>query len=193
MGMRNLIAFRFFTVFKDLVSKMLNPSRSHRLKIQEVEQHPWILGVFVEEFPQIDDRWKHDTIKKYAESNNFSEQSVEEQLLQNPFGPLGGMYNIEKHQYQISKIMFRKAPSCCKIRDIKVINQIFDQIHHKLALQRVFQNHPEASSIHRPTTSNNEVLLDDVAKSRQRPKTSHAHTGTLKLLATKLRSNYGCD
>lgn len=116
--------FVAFTVFKDLVSKMLNPSRSKRLKIREVEQHPWILGVFVEEFPQIDDLWQRETIERFAQSNNLTAESVAEQLLQSPFGQLGGMYNIEKHQHQISRITLRKAPSCCKLRDIKVINQI---------------------------------------------------------------------
>jgi hypothetical protein len=103
---------------------MLNPSRTHRLKIEEVEKHPWILGVFVEEFPAIDERWKRETIKRIAENNNLTVENVADQLLQSPFGQLGGMYNLEKLQYQISKITYRKAPSCCKIRNIKVINQI---------------------------------------------------------------------
>lgn len=172
---------------------MLNPSRSHRLKIHEVEQHPWILGVFVEEFPQIDERWQRETIKRFAESSNLTVESVGDQLLQNPFGQLGGMYNIEKHQYQISKIMFRKAPSCYKIRDIKVINQIGSINLSQISTSTWFQNHPEASTIHRPTTSNNEVLLSEAARTRQRPRTSQAHVGTLKLFGMKLRWNCGCD
>lgn len=103
---------------------MLNPSRIQRLKIKEVEKHPWILGVFVEEFPPVDERWKRDTIMRYAQNSNISSKSIVEQLAQNPFGQLSGMFNIEKHQYQISKISFKTAPNCCKIRDIKVINQI---------------------------------------------------------------------
>lgn len=103
---------------------MLNPTRPQRLKIHEIEKHPWILGVFVEEFPQVDERWKRETIVKYAKSNNLSTASVAEQLTTSPYGQLGGMFNIEKHQYQSSKISFKKAPSCCKIRDFKVINHI---------------------------------------------------------------------
>lgn len=103
---------------------MLNPVRTHRLKIQEIEKHPWILGVFVEEFPPIDERWRRDTVQRYAKTSNLSAESVVEQLSESPYGQLGGMFNIEKHQYQSSKVSFRKAPSCCKIRDIKVINHI---------------------------------------------------------------------
>lgn len=103
---------------------MLNPSRTHRLKIQEIEKHPWILGVFVEEFSPIDERWKRDTIQRFAKSNNLSAESVTEQLSENPYGQMGGMYNIEKHQHQSKKISYKKAPSCCTIRDIPVINHI---------------------------------------------------------------------
>lgn len=175
-----------FTVFKDLVSKMLNPSSTHRLKIQEVEKHQWILGVFVEEFPPVDERWKRETIMRFAENDNLVAKSVAQQLVQNPFGQLGGMYNIEKLQYQISKISYRKAPSCFKIHNIKVINQTMS-INPSQISTSTLQNHPEASTINRPTTSKNQVHVATGAKPRQRPRTAQANTGTLKLLDSKLR------
>lgn len=132
---------------------MLNPKRTHRLKIQEIEKHPWILGVFVEEFPPVDERWKRDTIQRYAKSQNISTGSVAEDLKMNPFGQLGGMYNIEKHQYQASKITFKKAPSCCKIRDIKVINQI-NSINPSQISTLTFRTHQQfIAPQHQPTAA----------------------------------------
>lgn len=97
---------------------MLNPNRQLRLTIGQVESHHWIFGAFVEEFPPVDERWKRKAFQKYAKLNDLSMANLADQLSTHPFGQLGGVYNIEKHSHQLSKITLKKAP----IRELEVIN-----------------------------------------------------------------------
>lgn len=111
-----------FTDFKDLVSKMLNPSREFRLKIEQVQKHPWIAGVFSEQFTPVNAKWKSETFQKYSKNFNLTIEEVSDEIIKQPFGQLGGIYNIEKHLHQVNRIALRKPPSCASI--IKVINHI---------------------------------------------------------------------
>lgn len=110
----------FFTVFKDLLSKMLNPSRLLRIKIEQLEKHPWILENFVEEFLPVSDKWKQETFHKLSKLFNLTLDNVIDEIINRPYGQLGGTYNIEKHLHQMNKITLRRASSGVKI--FKVIN-----------------------------------------------------------------------
>lgn len=116
---RQPTSFSAFTVFKDLVSKMLNPSRQLRATIQQIEKHPWVLGAFIEEFPAIDERWKQETLQRLAKLQKLSVDDVNEKLASDPYGKLGGVFNIEKHRHQLNMITMKKAPS-----RLNVINHI---------------------------------------------------------------------
>lgn len=111
-----------FTVFKDLVSKMLNPSRQLRIKIPQIQKHFWITGAFGEEFAPIGEKWKSETYQKYAKSSNLTIDEISDEISNRPYGQLGGIFNIEKHFHQVNKIALKRAPSCATI--IKVINHI---------------------------------------------------------------------
>lgn len=111
-----------FTVFKDLLSKMLNPTRQLRIKIEQLEKHRWILGVFVEEFPPVCEKWKQESFHKLAKRYDLTLAKVTDEIADRPFGPLGGIYNIEKRSHQLNKIALKKASS--SVRIVKVINHI---------------------------------------------------------------------
>lgn len=104
---------------------MLNPSRQQRLTIEQVEKHQWVFGVFIEEFSALDEKWKEKTFQKYVKDYEFTTvEQVSEEIEKNPFGSLGGIFNIEKHAQQMKEFALRRATSACKMREIKVINQI---------------------------------------------------------------------
>lgn len=104
---------------------MLNPLREHRLTIENVEKHQWIQCAFVEEFPPIDERWKGEKLQSYAIKFGLPMVEVIERLSQNPYGKLGGVFNIDKHMHQMEKMKPKKAPIASKARSLKVIN------HHR--------------------------------------------------------------
>lgn len=113
-----------FTVLKDLVSKMLNPNRPLRLKIHQVEKHQWIQGVLVEEFEPITAEWQEETLQKIAKTSTVEVDDVVDELGKNPYGKLGGFYNIEKRLHQLKTMALKKAPSCSNFRIAEVINHI---------------------------------------------------------------------
>jgi hypothetical protein len=112
------------TVFKDLMSKMLNPVRQLRINSAHVERHPWISGVFSEEFPPITEAWKSEMIATYAKLFDLSIEAVADQIASKPYGQLGGIFNIEKHLHQVNKIELKRAPISLGIGKINVINRI---------------------------------------------------------------------
>lgn len=119
-----LLTFLFLSAeFKDLVSKMLNPLREHRLTIKQVEDHEWISSAFVEGFAPIDDAWKNEKLQSYAEDNEITVDEVTKQLSQSPYGKLGGVYNIHKLMHQMEKLKPKKVPIANKTRRLKVINR----------------------------------------------------------------------
>lgn len=101
---------------------MLNPSRQLRLKMQQVQKHPWIAGAFGGEFLPISEKWKNEKFQKYASSLNLTMEEIADEISTRPYGQLGGIYNIEKHLHQMSKIALKRAPSYARI--VKVINHI---------------------------------------------------------------------
>jgi hypothetical protein len=116
------------------MSMMLNPKRQQRSKIAQVADHQWIAGVIFESYTPIEDDWRDKVIEKYAQRLDMSFETISRDLETKPYGDLGGIFNIEKHMHQLSKIALRRAPSCCRIKTIKVINRIkLRSIHHKLA------------------------------------------------------------
>lgn len=120
-------------MFKDLVSQMLNPLPEHRLSIEQVKEHPWNSSAFVEEFTPIDEAWKSEKLESYAAKCNLTMDEVTKELSENPYGKLGGIYNIEKHMHQMEKTKPKKAPIVSKARSLKVISPSTRSIHHKLA------------------------------------------------------------
>lgn len=103
---------------------MLNPSRQLRLKVQQVEKHSWVLSSYEETFEAVSRDWKNQTTKKIAKDFNLEVDAVASELESNPFGRLGGVYNIGKHLHQMSTIALKKRPSCLRLGTVKVINQI---------------------------------------------------------------------
>lgn len=104
--------------------------RQQRFKIEQVEKHQWVIGVFVEEFPSLDEKWTERTFQKYVKEYELpSVDHVKEEIERSPYGSLGGIYNIEKHAQQMKEFTLRRATSACKMRDYecaptRVINQI---------------------------------------------------------------------
>ncbi|CRK99158.1 CLUMA_CG012525, isoform A [Clunio marinus] len=108
-------------LFKDLVSKMLNPNRDLRLSIEKVRKHPWILGAFIEEYPSIDKSWQTKVLHKYAKYFNRTCDSVVNEISSTPYGQLGGIFNIEKHLHQMSGVALKRSTSGCKVRESKTL------------------------------------------------------------------------
>jgi hypothetical protein len=106
------------------MTKMLNPNRESRFTIDEVLKHQWITSLFIEVFPQIDNRWRMEVYNKLADQFNITVKEVCDQLASNPYGQLGGIYNIEKRFHRLGKITLKRAPQVCAIHEAKVINQI---------------------------------------------------------------------
>lgn len=103
---------------------MLNPSRQLRLKVQQVEKHSWVLSSYEETFEDVSRDWKSQTTKRIAKDFKLGVDEVAAELEGNPFGQLGGAFNIEKHLHQINTIALKKRPSCLRLGTVKVINQI---------------------------------------------------------------------
>lgn len=102
---------------------MLNPSRTQRLTIAQVEKHSWVLGVFVEEYQPVDERWKQERFALYANDCDMTHDEVCQHLSRLPYGKLGGIFNIEKLMHQMDKITLKKIPALKKEQSVKVINQ----------------------------------------------------------------------
>ncbi|CAO1409244.1 unnamed protein product, partial [Diamesa serratosioi] len=96
---QNLLATSSF-LFKNLLSKLLNPNQHTRIKIEEVELHAWIFGLYVEEMPDIDNNWKQGKFQKYANVLNTNSRQINDTISDNPFGQLAGIFNIEQHSYK---------------------------------------------------------------------------------------------
>lgn len=111
---------------------MLNPSKEKRLSIKMVKKHNWIAGAFVEEYPPVDEKWKQKIYKAYSEQNKLSVDIVRDKIAKNPFGQMGGMFNIEKYMHQVDHMKVKKAPSTGKIQVAKVINVSLptEQLNH---------------------------------------------------------------
>lgn len=109
-------------MFKDLISQMLNPSKEKRLSIDKVKKHDWIAGAFLEEYPPIDDIWKQKLYKAYSVQTGLSVDIVRDKIAKNPYGKMGGMFNIEKYTHQVEHMKVKKAPSSGKVQNVKVIN-----------------------------------------------------------------------
>lgn len=103
---------------------MLNPARLHRLKIEQVARHPWVQGVFVEEFPPVTEQWKREAFEKYAKCLDITMDEVTEMIEKQPYGQLGGTFNIELHNHQLSKIALKRSPVGYRVSDNKVISHI---------------------------------------------------------------------
>lgn len=99
---------------------MLNPSKEKRLSIEKVKQHNWIAGAFVDEYPPIDEKWKQKIYKAYSEQSKLSVDIVSDRIAKNPFGKMGGMFNIEKYEYQVEHMKVKKASSTGRIPVVKV-------------------------------------------------------------------------
>lgn len=108
-------------MFKNLLCKLLNPNQNTRIKIEEVEIHAWIFGLYVEEMPNIDTNWKQEKFQKYANVLNTTTMQIEETISDSPFGQLAGIFNIEQHSYKLCKMGFNKPSSRVTISDIKNI------------------------------------------------------------------------
>ena len=162
---------------------MLNPSSELRLKVAQIQKHPWITNAFGEEFTPINEKWKTEMFQKYSKGSNLTMEEVADEISKRPYGQLGGIYNIEKHLHQMNKIALKRAPSCARI--IKVINHINSIFHHKLALylQTTLSDH--SSVVNRPATSvaNNFMPTINILR---RPKTAQSKSDSLKPLDNKL-------
>ncbi len=85
--------------FKHLPSKMLAPIPKDRYEIKKVASHPWVELQFNETFQKISDRWKYDAVQEIANAMGVSFDQIKTNIQQNPFGPIGGIYNIKKYKY----------------------------------------------------------------------------------------------
>lgn len=113
-------------MFKNLLCKLLNPNQHTRIKIDEVELHAWIFGLYVEEMPNVDTIWKQEKFQKYANGLNTTIKQIEETISDSPYGQLAGIFNIEQHSYKMCKMGFKKPSSRITIsnmKNIKVMQQ----------------------------------------------------------------------
>lgn len=168
---------------------MLSPSRQQRFTIEQVEQHQWVHGVFVEEFPPLDEKWTEKTLTKYvAEYNLSSVKSAWEEIESNPFDELGGIFNIEKHVQQMKEFSMRRATSACKMREMKAVNQSPSLNLSQISTPRFKSSTPRTAldqSINRQTPSVTDNLMLRPSKIPTRPKTTQGKRDLLKPFETR--------
>lgn len=103
---RALLTSHLFSVVKNLLSKMLNPQQLQRWSIIQVSEHNWIKSfrdVGNAAFPPLDENTKKKIIEKISADHKIPIMDTYKQLEENPFGPEGGIFNMEKFLYQSSK------------------------------------------------------------------------------------------
>lgn len=91
------------SVVKNLLLKMLTPQPQLRLSITQVSEHAWIKSfrdVGNTAFTPIDDKLKRKIIEKTSADHKIPITEMCKQLDENPFGPIGGIFNVEKFLYQ---------------------------------------------------------------------------------------------
>ena len=150
-----------------------------------MEKHPWIHGAFLEQFDAIDEKWKADVHKRMAKSFDLTIEDVADELSSKPYGQLGGIYNIEKHLHQLSKIALKKAPNCFRIGNVQVINHI-NPIYPSQISTFTFCQSTTSATINRPTTSIGNNLVSAPQATSRRPKTAHGKSSR-KPFDNKLR------
>lgn len=137
--------------------KMLNPDRQMRLNINQVERHRWFSGTIVFEYSAVDDSWRHEIIEKCAKQFDYTPEQIEYHITSSPYGPIGGIYNIEMHQHHLKSIKLNKITNHWLVSNMKVINQFLFfsfalRFHNKLALYS--PEHARSRSISNASTDN---------------------------------------
>jgi hypothetical protein len=96
---------------------MLHPDSEKRFSIEQVKEHCWIRGWQDEIFIPLDVKSKSEIIQKCCFDHKISSLTdINNKIEINPYGPIGGIYNIHKHLYQSIKL----SQTYMKVCEIKV-------------------------------------------------------------------------
>lgn len=95
---------------------MLHPEPQQRFSIGQVGDHAWIRGWQAETFMPLDEKSKSEIIQKCFVDHHKT-TDIHKVIDESPFGPIGGVFNIQKHLYQSIKL----SQTYRKVCEIKVI------------------------------------------------------------------------
>ncbi|CAD7077025.1 unnamed protein product [Hermetia illucens] len=134
---------------------MLNPNSKERISMKELQKHAWIYGNQIAEFPSPDEDWKREIGSKISNFLEIPLYEVYSQILKAPYGPIGGIYNIEKLAHLIRKV---KTINIIPRIDFKVLKGMSPKRASIRPLtytsrDRIIQNPDNEGPKRRPTTA----------------------------------------
>jgi hypothetical protein len=107
--------------FRHLLYKLMEPNPQDRYDIHMLENHPWIYEEFTEKFQEISGDWKYDAVQETADAMGVSFAQVMSNIEEDPYGPVGGIYNIKKYLYLENRTKFElrnESPVYNQVSDI---------------------------------------------------------------------------
>lgn len=99
---------------------MLNPDRELRMDIKDFLDHPWGQGKIIEKFPPVGPHFKRNVVRNISKISEMTIDEVTDKIEKQPYGQLGGTFNIELHKHQLDLIRLKRSPVISHISSINL-------------------------------------------------------------------------